>query len=367
MIARRNFLALGAVAALPACGLMPSSGPTSGEITGSTPDYTVISLDRARVARVAEAEAPLEQATALLPGRALGRIGPGDVIKVTVWEANPTGSTLLSQPGLDLPIRVGLDGAITLPHAGRISVSGRTPAQVEALLVGRLSRQGQGIQASVAVTEDNTNAVIVQGEVNRPGRYPLTPGAMGALDVLALAGGARVAQGQAFLRVTRNETSVTRPLSRMVREGDNIRLAPGDRVSVLPRDQHFFAFGAVSRPGEQSYDAEELSLTRTLARLSGLIDSRADPAGVFVFRRQAPEVTRRLLDGAEATGDLSQVIYRVNMGGGDGFFVADAFRVRPGDVVYVSNAPISEAAKVIQLFTGFTSLAGASRAVAAMP
>ena len=131
----------------------------------------------------------------------------------------------------------------------------------------------------------------------------------------------------------------------------------GDRILVEPRAAYFYAFGAVNRPGEQLYDADTISLARMLARLEGLADSRADPAEVFIYRRQEAELTRAVARTATAPGqDLTRVIYRVNLRDPGGFFVSQAFPVLPDDLVYVSESPIAEVAKVFQVLTGVSAI-----------
>ena len=125
----------------------------------------------------------------------------------------------------------------------------------------------------------------------------------------------------------------------------------------MPRLSYFYAFGAVNRPGEQPYDADDISLAHTLAKIEGLSDSRADPAAVFVYRRQSADLTRQLASGR----DTASVIYRLNLRDPNGFFVSQAFPVLPDDLIYVSEAPIAEAAKVFQVLTGLSAVGAVPR------
>jgi polysaccharide export outer membrane protein len=216
---------------------------------------------------------------------------------------------------------------------------------------------------SVLVTEDLTNNVIVQGDVAKPGRYAVVPSSTGLLDVLAMAGGAHTENHQSVVRVTRGGTAVTRTLTNVVDERDlETDLAPGDRVLVEPRDAYFYAFGAVLHPGEQPYNDDSISLARTLARIEGLNDNVANPAAVFVYRRQSADLTRQIMRTPTAPGqDLTHVIYRLNLRDPSGFFVSEAFPVLPDDLVYVSDAWIAEAAKVFQVVTGISSVGAVPR------
>jgi polysaccharide export outer membrane protein len=142
----------------------------------------------------------------------------------------------------------------------------------------------------------------------------------------------------------------------------NLLLSPGDRVLVMQRVRYFYAFGAVARPGQQAYDDEEMSMARTLGRIAGLDDLKANPGGVFVYRRQSAELTRRIAGPAlRADQDPTRVVYRIDLRDPMGFFVAEAFRIRPEDIVYVSNAPIADAIKVLQLINGVAAIGAVPR------
>jgi polysaccharide export outer membrane protein len=181
------------------------------------------------------------------------------------------------------------------------------------------------------------------------------------LDVIAMAGGSHTPNYQTQIRITRGDKAVTRTLSRLVKERAlEMDLAPGDRILVQPRPAYFYAFGAVNQPGEQPYDADEISLARMLARVAGLADNRANPAAVFIYRRQAADLTRQIAQHTQAA-DETRVIYRLNLRDPTGFFVSQAFPVLPNDLVYVSDSVIADTAKVFQIVTGLSGLGAIPR------
>jgi polysaccharide biosynthesis/export protein len=373
--ARRSFrrLAFGGVTLnllLAACSAIPGSGPYTGDIERSANQpYVLVDLNRDTAGAVSAfvARSQMEAQIALPPGRPLGRVGPGDLLQIAIWEPSPTGTSLAAdRSGIAISTRVGVDGTIGVPYVGRVPVADRTPAQIERDLVARLAHTSPGAQVAVLVTEDLTNAVIVQGDVAKPGRFPVVPSSSGLLDILAMAGGSHTPNFQTQIRITRGDQVVTRTLSRLVKERAlEMDLAPGDRILVQPRASYFYAFGAVARPGEQPYDADEISLSRTIARIGGLMDNRADPAAVFIYRRQAAELTRQV--APETPGaDASRVIYRLNLRDPTGFFVSQSFPVLPDDLVYVSNAPIAETAKVFQILTGLSCMGAIPRNIGAI-
>ena len=350
---------------LAACSTMPGTGPYTRDIEGAIGNpYALIDLDQGTAGAVnTYVTAHRKEPPVVLPlGRPIGLVGPGDLLQIAIWQPDPTGASLTAdKTGLTTATRVGIDGSISIPYVGRLQVTSHTPTQIEQEIMARLAHTVPGAQVSVLVTDDLTNAVIVQGDVMKPGRYPVVPSSSGLLDILAMAGGANTTNRQAQVRITRGDRTVTRTLSNLVRERAlEMDLAPGDRILVQPRASYFYAFGAVNHPGEQPYDADEISLSRMLARIAGLTDNQADPAAIFVYRRQALELTQQLAHG-QPVGDPTQVIYRLNLRNPNGFFVSQAFPILPDDIVYVSDAPIAEAAKVFQIINGLSNIGAIPR------
>ncbi|WP_158923473.1 polysaccharide biosynthesis/export family protein [Acidisphaera sp. S103] len=358
----RNLLGTAAIGlALAACSTVPGSGPRTSDIERASPNYTLVDLnaDSDRIISDFVARQRVEPSIVLPPGRANGLIGAGDLLHIAIWEPNPNGTSLTTdKSGIETTTRVAVDGTIGVPYVGRLRAAGHTPAQIEQDVGARLASEVPDAQVSTLVTDDLTNDVIVQGDVAKPGRYPVVPNSSGLLDILAMAGGPHTPDHQALVRITRGGSSVTRTLSEL----ENSRalekdLAPGDRILVEPRQSYFYAFGEVNHPGEQIYDADKMTLAHTLARIEGLSDNHADPAAVFIYRHQAAELTSQLAPGHDST----QVIYRLNLRDPAGFFVSQRFPVLPDDLIYVSESPISEAAKVFQIITGVSAVGGIPR------
>ena len=86
-------------------------------------------------------------------------------------------------------VQVDAGGRITFPLAGSVAVSGRTTAEIEQLMVERLQANYlRNPQVSVLLKDNASQMVTVDGQVGRPGRYPVV-GATSLLQVMSLAGG----------------------------------------------------------------------------------------------------------------------------------------------------------------------------------
>lgn len=113
-------------------------------------------------------------------GRPEYRIGPSDLLKVTVFRVAE----------LDRQVRVSNDGRILLPLIGPLDVAGRTAAQAEADIAARYANGYlQAPQVTVFVEEYASQRITVGGAVGKPGIYPITS-RLTLLQALSLAEGA---------------------------------------------------------------------------------------------------------------------------------------------------------------------------------
>jgi protein involved in polysaccharide export with SLBB domain len=106
-------------------------------------------------------------------------IGPGDILKITVW-----GHEDLSK---DYPVT--LDGRVPFPLIGSVQAAGLTTSQLAARLRDLLEKDYLvNPQVIVAVREYLSSKVHVMGEAEKPGLFYLT-GPTTLLEILSKAGG----------------------------------------------------------------------------------------------------------------------------------------------------------------------------------
>ena len=106
------------------------------------------------------------------------QIGPGDVLKISVWK----------EEDMQLDVLVTPDGGITFPLAGEIKASGLTTKALSDVLVEKLKRYIPHPNVTVSVLKSVSNKVYVIGKVSRPGEFTAT-GYMDVLQALTMAGG----------------------------------------------------------------------------------------------------------------------------------------------------------------------------------
>lgn len=374
-------LAAAVLAALLAgCTSLGAAGPSSGQIQRiDGKDYAgsqiaLVDLDPESRQRVATFERSQGLAERLGDAEAAAwLIGPGDVLDIALWEAPPAvlfgGGAVI--PGLDPGAQnravvqqvVDASGAITVPFAGRIEVGGRSPAEVERAIVQRLAGRANDPQASVRLAQNDSRNVTVLGEVAASRRVSLGPRGERLLDIIATAGGPRAPVHQTTVQVSREGASATMPLDAIIADpAQNIRMRPGDVVTVQHQPFSFIAMGAVARSAEIPFEGRGISLAQALARVGGLRDDKASIRGVFVFRLEDPaalDPAARVVAPVTSDGRLP-VVYRLDLSDARGFFVAQDFRIRDQDVIYVSTAP---GAELREFLATVTSLAFSAIAI----
>jgi polysaccharide export outer membrane protein len=363
-----------AAALLAGCSSLGRSGPATNTVMGGA--ERSVSGAPVRIIDVTSDVARLILATNHAPSfaEALGDappvgtvIAPGDVVDIALWEAPPAmlfGASGLGA-GLAAPTAsagipqqmVGDEGRITVPFAGSVVAAGRTPQQVEREIVSRLAGKAHQPQAVVRLVQNEARNVTIVGEVATNRRMPLTSRGERLLDALAAAGGSKQAVGKTMIQVTRGEKVVALPLQALIDDPrQNIRLQTDDVVTALYQPYSFTSLGATGTSAEINFEATGLTLAQALGRVGGLQDNRADIKGVFIFRLEDPSaVDASLVDGAARTPDGKiPVIYRVNLADPATFFVAQGFPIRNRDILYVSNAPLTDIQKFVGLITSTT-------------
>lgn len=346
---------------LPGCVALPVAGPSATEIVRAQRKLggvDLVDIDQKAIAEIdAAGESGSGRLAALADDGKVDTIGPGDVVQITVYEvgaplfaAHVTGDFVTgSGSGVTLPpLTVGGDGRIGLPWLPPVVAAGKTTDQLAAELGAAYRRKSEDPQVMVVLRENVANTVVVQGDVRKPGRMPLTPARERLLDAIAIAGGTVNPMLDSIVRVSRRGRLREAPLS-AIEPGsdDDLRLLPQDRISVTFRPRTFTVLGATGKVSEVPFQAPRVSLAEAIGRSGGPSDERADPAAVFVFRFDPAGY-----DGSPAP-NARAVAYRFNLRQPNGYFLAQRFAMRPRDVIYVATARATIPTKAIQLLSVF--------------
>ena len=280
------------------------------------------------------------------------RIGPGDVLTVTVWDHPQLNleAGILNQNATFNGELVANNGTIYYPFIGTFKVAGMTAGQLRRYLTVHLRHVIQNPQVGVRVVRYDSKRIEITGAVLHPGAFPLTDIPTGLLQAIDAAGGLGPGASRRRAILVRHGVRYRIDLADLLsgnRVVPNPELEPGDIIHVPDQsaDQVFVLVAASSqRPLVMTQNS--MTLLQALTDAGGLSSTRASGSGVLVFRLPA-----RAARGAEAE------VYTIDMSTPQGVLLASQFPLRPRDVVYVAATEFAQYNTVInELLPTITSI-----------
>lgn len=274
------------------------------------------------------------------------RIGPGDVLQITVWDhpelAAAQGGVPQTSPRAADPVAgfvVDDRGNLTFPYAGVLKVAGLTAAQAQSRVKEALDKVYREPQVTLRIASFRSQQVYVDGEVHSPGALPVNDVPMTLPDAIARAGGFTSAADQSDVTIVRDGTSVRIDLVRLVerdRNPSDVVLRGGDLLRVGARDSNgVYVMGEVNRPllALPKRDGR-LTLSDALLQAGSINSNTADAAQMFVIRGaqgRSPQVFH-----LDARSPVSMVL-------------ANQFELEPKDIVYVDGDGLVRFSRVLSL------------------
>jgi len=203
-------------------------------------------------------------------------VGPGDSLRVYIW-GDPVdyGAVLCTYD-----VKVDTDGSIFLEPIGRVSVFGRTLAQIDGILSVKFSIKYKNINIETVPLKLREFSVYVTGFVEKPGAVTVS-NLWSAIDLLAYSGGVLSEGSLRDIRIIRNGKSLPVDLYDLFIKGTaapiNTKVVEGDILYVPPIGRTAAAVGDVKRSGIYEFLKDEtISDLIKFAGGSGLAGSQPE-------------------------------------------------------------------------------------------
>jgi polysaccharide biosynthesis/export protein len=276
-------------------------------------------------------------------------IGAGDTLYVTVWDhpelTAPAGA---QQQALANGRLVRSDGTLFYPYVGVIKAAGMTIDQLRDELTQKLTKYVPNPQVDISVISYGSQLVTVEGAFSRtdPQQISTIPLTLG--QAVGTAGIDTTRADLSDLILTRDGHDYHLNLNTLDKTTQqSIYLKPGDRLYLSYNDnKEIYVMGEVMRPAAITFKTDDLSLTQVLGRVGGLDPVTSSGRSVYVIR------------GVRDLAKEPATVYHLNARSPAAFALADNFRVRAGDVVFVGAAAITQWGRVLSQLVPLSSLVG---------
>ncbi|MDW9230083.1 polysaccharide biosynthesis/export family protein [Burkholderia cepacia] len=343
--------------------MSPPSDAADAHATSGAPTFRITPIDAGLIreldAQSASRQTGQSDRLAASPGPY--RIGPGDVLQITVWDhpelAASQGPAPQNAPRAADPASgfvVDPKGNLSFPFAGTVHVAGLTADAAQARIVAALSRVYRGPQVTLRVASFRSQQVYIDGEVRTPGAQPVNDVPMTLYEALGRSGGLSPAADQSRMTLVRDGVTYPLDLSRMLRNGRNpadVVLAAGDLLHVPARsDYGVYVMGEVNKPSlAVPLRDGRLTLSDALSQAGSVNAGTADAAQMFVIR---------------GSGTDSPQVFHLDARSPVSMVLANEFELQPKDIVYVDGNGLVRFSRVLSLLLpGVNTSATAALAV----
>lgn len=321
---------------------------------GEIPDFAVEPVTRERLALYAGWPAPAEE-----PMRWIERvdqpdtriIAAGDTVAVTIWTTEENGLlTSTGQRFVTLPeIRVSSGGEVFLPYIGDMRISGMSPESARAAIEQRYLEVSPSAQVQLNMAEGRQNTVSLVSGVAAPGSYPLPDRDFTVMNLIAEGGGVAAPLRNPQIRLQRGGRIYGTSVDRLLENPRlDTTLAGGDKVYVEEDDRSFLSLGAAGSEAVHPFPEDEVTALEALSIIGGVAENRADAEGILILRRYPVAQV-----GPEGPSH-PRTVFTIDLTSADGLFSAGQFLIHPGDLVYVTESPVTAAQTIFGLIgSGF--------------
>ena len=358
---KHNFLRIGLLCAtifLTACGNLPRGAGLQNEVLKVKQDEEYIA-DSFAVAEVTRALLPVYAEWPRVndyhyswikrqkqPANRI--IAPGDTVSVVIWDNEENGLlTSATERSVSMPdLRVSSGGRIFLPYVDEVKISGMSPEHAREVIQEKYEAVTPAAQVQLSLVEGRAREVSLVGGVGSPGTFPLPDQDYTVLSLLSAGGGVDDGLENPQIRLHRSGKIYGTSVSRLYDTPSlDTTLRGGDKVIVQGDSRYFLSLGATGTEARHVFPKDHLTAIEAMSIIGGVSDTHADPKGILVLR----EYPAKYVDPLKAGPPNARMVFTIDLTTADGLFSAGQFRIQPGDLVYGTESPVTQARTIFGL------------------
>lgn len=274
------------------------------------------------------------------------KLSAGDILSIYLW-AYPEISGNDTKNGY----QIDQNGYIQFPMIGSYKATGKSLTQINQELRSQLSRYLKTPDVIARVLSYQGQRFSVQGNVTKGGQFALSDQPISVYTALGIAGGVNSQQGDnasiTLIRQGRTYQLNTIELEKSGLSLHNLLIQPNDTLYVNSREnQKIYVMGESGKNQSLPMRDQGMSLSDILGESLGLNPLSASRSKIYVVRSNP--------------NDYSTEIYHLDLTSIADFGLANQFKMRSNDIVYVDASGLARWQRVINQVIPFSSLVNAA-------
>ena len=279
------------------------------------------------------------------------KLSSGDVLSVYLWaypDITPPTTTISNEQSVQANgYQIDQNGYIQFPMIGRYKAAGKSLTQVNQELRSQLSRYLKTPDVIARVLSYQGQRFSVQGNVTKGGQFALSDQPVSVYTALGMAGGVNSQQGDnasiTLVRQGRTYKLNTIELEKAGLSLHNLLIQPNDTLYVNSREnQKIYVMGESGKNQSLPMRDQGMSLSDVLGESLGLNPLSASRSKIYVVRSQ-PNATHT-------------EVYQMDLSSIADFGLANQFKMRSNDIVYVDASGLARWQRVINQVIPFSSI-----------
>ncbi|RUP41934.1 MAG: hypothetical protein EKK63_03730 [Acinetobacter sp.] len=277
------------------------------------------------------------------------RLSPGDVLSIQLWaypEITPPVNNLSNDQSIQANgYPIDYNGFIQLPLVGRYKASGKTLSQLNSELRNQFAHYLKTPDIIVRVLNYQGQRYSVQGSVRKGGQFYLNDQPINLYTALGMAGGVSELGDNTYIQLVRNGTTYNLNTLELEKAGYSLHkllIQPNDTIYVSTKDnQKIYIMGESGKNQALPMRDQGMTLSDALGEGLGLNPLSASASRIYVLRTNA--------------NDQRTELYHLNLMSLGDFGLANQFRLRSNDIVYIDATGLTRWQRVMNQIVPFSS------------